>query len=110
MHNKPRKGLFIPTQTKDGLNVNDLEPIPLTNVQFCDSESEKNVKDICWHIPLDGLLDTFIQVTRRNQLLVVQPASAAMIYAVNSKPGCYTGFFENSRVKKSFNYLDFIIT
>ena len=26
----------------------------------------KNVKDICWHIPIDRLLDTFIQVTRRN--------------------------------------------
>ncbi len=41
-------------------------------------------------------------------MLIVQPNSAAMIYARNQKPGCFTGFFQTGPARQSFNWLNFI--
>ena len=66
------------------------------------------VKGICWHIPLSDLLNAFVEGTRKNQLLIVQQTSAAMIYAANSKSGCFTGFYQNGHRDRKFNYIDLI--
>ena len=47
------------------------------------------VANIGWHLPLQELLDSFVAATKRNQLLIVQPALVAMIYAINAKPGLW---------------------
>ena len=33
---------------------------------------------------------------------------AAMVYAANSKPGCYTGFFQPKPATMSFKFMDFL--
>ena len=40
---------------------------------------------------MKDLIDRFQEATRSQQLLIVQPTIVAMVYAANSKPGCYTG-------------------
>ena len=37
--------------------------------------------------------------TPTHQLLIVQPALAAIIYASNSKRGCFTGFYQKTAPK-----------
>ena len=39
---------------------------------------------------------------------MVQPTIAAMVYAVNAKPGCYTGFWHLIHPKHRFKYMDFL--
>ena len=69
-----------------------------------------NIKDVIWHIPLTKLMNSFIELSRPNQLLIVQPTLAALIFAQNSKPSCFTGFFQPGQMRSHFNYLDFITT
>ena len=45
MHSQPRKSLFIPTSTKDGPNVNDLDRNRVTDIRFCDDDKTENVRD-----------------------------------------------------------------
>ena len=54
------------------------------------------------------LLDRFVESTKRSQLLIVQPSMVAMIYAINAKPGCYTGFCQTRTPTHKFDYMDFI--
>ena len=49
-------------------------------------------------------------MARSHQLLVVQPNSAALVYASNQKPGCFTGLFQPGPAKQHFNFLEFIKT
>ena len=56
----------------------------------------RKVDDLCWHIPLESLLDGFVQAARNYQLLIVQPALTAIVYASNSKRGCFTGFYQKT--------------
>ena len=39
------------------------------------------------------LMNSFIELSKPNQLLIVQPTLAAMVYAQNTKPSCFTGCF-----------------
>ena len=41
-------------------------------------------------------------------MLIVQPTLAAMIYASNSKPNCYTGFSQVTTQGRLFKYIDFL--
>jgi len=67
-----------------------------------------NIDGVIWHIPLTKLMNSFIELSRPNQLLIVQPTIAALIYAQNSKPSCFTGFFQLGQARSHFRYLDFI--
>ena len=44
VHSRPRKSLFIPTGTKDGPNVNDLDRVRVTDVRFCDDDKTETVR------------------------------------------------------------------
>lgn len=57
---------------------------------------------------MQELLDKFTQCARKSQLLVVEPDLLAMVYAVNSKKGCFTGFTQIRCKSKNYNYLDFL--
>ena len=59
-------------------------------------------RGLCWHVPFKELHEEFIRQSRANQLLVVQPALAAMVYAKNSKTNCFTGFYQVFRPKSQF--------
>ena len=61
----------------------------LTKVQL----ALREVPDLCWAISLMELFNQFIKSTKGHQLLVVEPTVSALVYAENSKPGCYTGFW-----------------
>ena len=54
------------------------------------------VKELGWHVPMQELLEEFQQGARTQQLLIVQPTVAAMIYGINAKLGCYTGIWKNT--------------
>ena len=47
-------------------------------------------------------------MTRGQQLLIVQPTVVAMVYAANSKPGCYTGHWQVAAPRQAFNYVNFL--
>ena len=70
----------------------------------------QSVEGLCWHLPLYKLLSTFDQMVRGHQLLIVQQNSAALVFASNQKPGCFTGFFQPGPAKRRFNFLEFIKT
>lgn len=72
------------------------------------AQALSRVKGISWRLPLTKLLDTFTEKTRAHQLLVVQPNSAALIYASNQKSGCFTGFFQPGPARQSFDFLSFL--
>ena len=42
-------------------------------------------------------------------MLFVQPTMAAMVYAANSKPSCYTGFYKTINPRGHFKYADFLV-
>ena len=63
--------------------------IDLDKAQRCLNQ----VVSLGWHIPMGELLEKFTEIARPHQLLIVQPALVAMIYAANAKPSCFTGFF-----------------
>ena len=50
--------------------------------------------EIGWALPMKDLLDNFIKEARGHQLLVIQPSIVALVFAANSKPSCYTGFYK----------------
>ena len=89
--------LFHPKFSKEALRHIDLVESAL-----------KQVKGLCWRLPLAKLLHTFVEKTRAHQLLIVQPNSAAMIYASNQKPGCFTGFVKPGPASQRFDFLNFI--
>ena len=60
------------------------------------------------HLPMRELFEGFIAGAKGHQLLIVQPTIAAMIYASNSKPGCYTGFWQTKAKASRFQYLNFL--
>ena len=68
------------------------------------------VEGMAWHIPIKELLEEFQQGARGQQLLVVQPTIAAMIYANNAKTSCYTGFWRTTPPGKVFDFVDFLTT
>ena len=68
----------------------------------------ETVNGLCWHLSLRELLENFTTATRTHQLLIVQPTLMAMVYAANSKPGCFTGFTQIRLPNKTSNYFDFI--
>ena len=68
------------------------------------------VEGVAWHIPIKELLEEFLQGARSQQLLIVQPTIAAMIYANNAKSSCYTGFWRTTPPGKVFDFVDFLIT
>ena len=43
-----------------------------------------------------------------HQLLIVQPTLMALVYASNSKPGCFTGFTQVRSKGINFNYFEFL--
>ena len=45
MHSRPRKSLFIPTVTKDGPKVNDLDRHRVIDIRFCDDDKTETVRD-----------------------------------------------------------------
>ena len=49
------------------------------------------VPGLCWSVHMKDLIDQFQESARSQQLLILQPTIVAMVYAANSKPGCYTG-------------------
>ena len=57
---------------------------------------------------MNELMDTFMEVTRDRQLLIVQPTIAVMVYAANTKASCYTGFWQSVSMYKKFDYVDFL--
>ena len=54
------------------------------------------IPDLCWRLPMIEMFNKFAEVARGHQLLIVQPSIAALIFAANSKSGCYTGFYKVS--------------
>ena len=67
-----------------------------------------SVKGLGWHLPLHELLTTFSEVTKQNQLFILLPTLVAIVYAVNSKTSCYTGFCQVTTPSNRFDYLDFL--
>ena len=47
-------------------------------------------------------------MAKKRQLLIVQPSLVAMVYALNSKPGCFTGFCQVKTPGHIFDILDFL--
>ena len=45
VHTRPRKSLFIPTGTKDGPNINDLDRNRVTDLRFCDDDKTETIRD-----------------------------------------------------------------
>ena len=45
VHTRPRKSLFIPTGTKDGPNINDLDRNRVTDIRFCDDDKTETIRD-----------------------------------------------------------------
>ena len=66
------------------------------------------VPGICWHLPMLEMFNQFTEQVRGNQLLIVQPSIVAMIFAANSKSGCYTGFYKVAQLGRAFKYHDFL--
>ena len=66
------------------------------------------VDGLCWHLPMVDLLDGFSKAARGNQLLLVQKSVVAMVYASNTKPGTYTGFWKKKSPNAHFQYRDFL--
>ena len=66
------------------------------------------VDGICWHLPVRELFDGFVKHARGHQLLLVQKSVAAMIYASNTKAGCYTGFWQVKNPSAYFKYHEFL--
>ena len=66
------------------------------------------VEGLGWHIPMKELLEEFQQGARTQQLLIVQPTIAAMIYGINAKSGCYTGIWKQTQPGKVFDFLSFL--
>ena len=54
------------------------------------------------------LFNNFNDQAREKQLLIVQPSMVAMVYASNSKPGCFTGFTKVLNPAQKFDYLSFL--
>ena len=68
----------------------DRTTIDLNNAQ----QALNEVDGVGWRFPVKELLDNFIEGARPQQVLLVQPSIAAMIYAENSKTNCFTGFWK----------------
>ena len=68
----------------------------------------RRVPGLTWHIPMIDLQQEFITRCKGHRILVVQPTIAAMVYAVNAKTGCFTGFWQNAPLGRRFKYLDFL--
>ena len=51
------------------------------------------------------MFNNFNDQAREKQLLIVQPSMVAMVYASNSKPGCFTGFTKVQNPAQKFDYL-----
>ena len=66
------------------------------------------VNGLGWHLPFHELLTTFSEVTKQNQLFLMLPTLVAIVYASNSKPGCYTGFCKVRTPTSNFDYLEFL--
>ena len=66
------------------------------------------VDGLGWHLPLIQLMERFVDAAKQSQLLIVQPSLVALIYAINSQPGHFTGIIKGRQLTKSFNHLDFI--
>ena len=54
----------------------------------------RKVPGLVWHLPIRELFDHFTEQVRGHQLLIVQPTLVALIFNANSKPKCYTGFYQ----------------
>ena len=54
------------------------------------------------------MLEKFTEAARQHQLLIVQPALVAMVYAANAKPSCFTGFCQVRTPGRYFNYQEFL--
>ena len=78
--------------------------IDLGNAQ----QALNEVNGIGWHIPMHEFLEVFQSKARPQQLLLVQPTIAAMIYAENSKTNCFTGSWKVKTPGRAFDYLDFL--
>ena len=63
---------------------------------------------LCWRLPMIEMFNKFNEVARGHQLLIVQPSIAALIFAANSKPGCFTGFYKVAQPGRVFKYQDFL--
>ena len=66
------------------------------------------VAGISWHLSTKNLLDHFTAGANGRQLLVVQRTLVGLIYAVNSKPKCFTGFFQKAPLAGHFKWVDFL--
>ena len=45
VQSRPHKSLFIPTGTKDGPNINDLDRVRVTDIRFSDDDKTETVHD-----------------------------------------------------------------
>ena len=68
----------------------------------------KTVQDICYHLPLSTLLNTFNAEARKEQLLIVQPSLAALVYASNSKASCFSANRQVVNPRSPFKHVDFL--
>ena len=59
-------------------------------------------------MPLLELLDRFVDAAKKSQLLIVQPSLVALVYAMNSQPGHFTGQIKYRTPNQRFDHLNFI--
>ena len=61
-----------------------------------------SVANLGWRVPIKELFEKFIHHARGHQLLIVLPSIVGMVYAANSKPSCFTGFWKAAQPGRSF--------
>ena len=66
------------------------------------------VDGLGWHLSLIQLMERFVEAAKQSQLLIVQPSLVALVFAVNSQPGHFTGIIKGRPLTQRFNHLDFI--
>ena len=59
-------------------------------------------------LPMTRMYEHFQRQAKGKQLYVQMKHTAALIYAANDKPSCFTGFFQHIPKSGRFDHLDFI--
>ena len=62
------------------------------------------VEGICHELQMATFFEHFQHKAKRHQLFVRMPNTAALIYANNNKPGCFTGFIKEITLRRPFKY------
>ena len=53
------------------------------------------LKGVCYRVPMLELLENFNLMAKKHQVFIQQPHVCVLIFAKNSKKGCYTGVVQN---------------